>query len=159
MVGEAGTDTSTLSRLAVQCELAAEHRHAFLHAKEAKCAACLRGVKTTAIVGNADMNGFTVFLEVDPDLVGLCVTGDIGQGFLNQPEEGDGQIVLEAEFFPIHAEVAGDVTAGLKFIDVVLDCRGQAQGVQHAGAQAFGNAAYGIDGVFDLRIGSPRAFL
>lgn len=86
--------------------------------------------------------------QLHVDVCRLRMFGDIGQGFLKNPEEGGGLVGVQFDFPLVRREFAGNAALFFKLPCLpVYGCH-QAE-IQYAGAQVAGDSVDGFDRAVD----------
>ena len=82
-----------MCREGIEAEGSADLHHAFMHIEEAEAVTggSSGEIKAAAIIANAKLDGVIGSRERDENLCGAAVLNGIGESFLKDAEEGDGQ--------------------------------------------------------------------
>ena len=81
---------------------------------------------------------------------GAGVPNNVGQRFLENPEERCRQIWCQHGFVQIRMHVAFDSRAGLKFICLPFQCRNQPEVIENPWPKFRRNASNGLNGRVDV---------
>lgn len=87
---------------------------------------------------------------MDDNVRGARMANDVGQRFLENPEERGRQIGREHRFVEVGMNVTFDSSAGLKFVCLPLERGDQPEMIQNSRTKFGGNAADRLDGGIDM---------
>lgn len=104
-------------------------------------------IKPEAVVRDVNVKPVFCPLEADRDFRGHRMTRDVGQRLLEDPVDAHLPATVHGARVAGSAHAGGNAVASLETAEVQAQCVAQAQMLEGARPQPFGNGAYGLDGL------------